>query len=74
VLVPITLASELITNAALTLSHGTFASPLLGDWVGESVTSIALSPFYAVAAVLITLHLTRAESSGGEPQPVGAPG
>ncbi|HEY7152094.1 MAG TPA: hypothetical protein VH391_10475 [Solirubrobacterales bacterium] len=74
VLVPITLASELITNAALTLSHGTFASPLLGDWVGESVTSIALSPFYAVAAVLITLHLTRAGSSGGEPQPVGAPG
>jgi hypothetical protein len=63
VLGPLTLLSELLTNAVLALSHGAFSSPLLGDWIGESVTSIALSPFYAVAAVLITLHLTRAESA-----------
>jgi hypothetical protein len=36
-----------------------FANPLLGDWLGESVTSIALSPLYAVPAVLITLELRR---------------
>lgn len=66
VLGPITVASEVITNAALALSHGVFASPLLGDWVGESLTSIALSPFYAVAAVLITLHATRADTASGE--------
>lgn len=58
VLVPITLASEFLTNALLALSHGAFANALIGDWVGESLTNILLSPFYAVAAVLITLRLT----------------
>jgi hypothetical protein len=62
VLGPITLASEFLTNAVLTLSHGAFASALIGDWVGEAVTSILLSPFYAVAAVLITLSATRGEA------------
>ncbi len=57
-LVPITLASEVLTDALLALSHGTFANALIGDWVGESLTNILLSPFYAVAAVLITLRLT----------------
>jgi hypothetical protein len=65
VLGPITLASEFLTNAVLALSHGAIASPFLGDWIGESVTSIVLSPFYAVAAVLITLHVTRAETAIG---------
>ena len=56
---PITLASEVLTDTVLSLTHGMFANPLLGDWVGESVTSIALSPLYAVPAVLITLELRR---------------
>jgi hypothetical protein len=63
VLGPITLASEFLTNAVLTLSHGLFASAFLGDWIGEAATSIVLSPFYAVAAVLITLHAIRAEET-----------
>ena len=56
---PITLASEVLTDTVLSLTHGMFANPLLGDWIGESVTSIALSPLYAVPAVLITLELRR---------------
>jgi hypothetical protein len=59
VLGPITLASEFAADAVLTLSHGAIHNPLLGAWVGESVTNIAISPFYAVAAVLLTLKLRR---------------
>lgn len=59
VLGPITLASELATDAFLTLSHGAIHNPFLGAWVGESLTNIAISPFYAVAAVLLTLGLRR---------------
>ena len=58
VLAPITLFSELATDAFLTLSHGAIHNAFLGDWIGESVTNIAISPFYAVAAVLMTLKLT----------------
>jgi hypothetical protein len=58
VLGPITLASELLTDALLALSHGSIHNALLGDWIGESATNILLSPLYAVAAVLITLERT----------------
>jgi hypothetical protein len=57
VLGPLTLASEALTNAALSAGHGLFESPLLDDWLVESTTNVVLSPFYAVAAVLITLEL-----------------
>jgi hypothetical protein len=58
VLGPITLASEALTDAALAAGHGVLGDSLLSDWLVESATNIALSPFYAVAAVLITLWLS----------------
>ena len=58
VLVPITLASELLSTGSLQVIHLVIHEPLLGDWVGEAVTNILLSPFYAVAAVLLTLELS----------------
>jgi hypothetical protein len=58
VLLPITLASELLTDAALDLVHRVIHEPLLSDWAGEALTNILLSPFYAVAAVLMTLELS----------------
>src|SRR5204863_96852 len=58
VLVPIGLASELLSNGSLQVAHYAIPTPLLSDWAGEAVTNILLSPFYAVAAVLITLDLT----------------
>lgn len=57
VLGPITLASEALTNVVLSLIHDAIGNELLRDWIGESLTNLALSPFYAVAAVLITLEL-----------------
>jgi hypothetical protein len=59
VLVPITLVSEALTSAALEQAPHLLGNELLGDWIGESVASIALAPLYAVAAVLITLDLSR---------------
>lgn len=55
VLLPITLASEALSSASLEAVHLVIHSPFLSDWVGEAIANIALSPFYAVAAVLMTL-------------------
>jgi hypothetical protein len=66
VLGPITLASELSTEAFLNLSHGAIHNHFLADWIGESLTNLAISPFYAVAAVLITLKLRTAADPLGE--------
>jgi hypothetical protein len=59
VLVPILLAGELLAAALLELPHLVIHEPLLRDWVGEALTGILLSPFYALAAVLMTLQLAR---------------
>jgi hypothetical protein len=68
VLVPITIASELLADAFLQLPHLVIHEPLIRDWVGESLSNILLSPFYAVAAVLMTLRLAeRDEQLPGSP-------
>jgi hypothetical protein len=58
VLVPITLASEALAAALFELPHLVIHEPLIRDWVGEALSNILLSPFYAVAAVLMTLQLS----------------
>jgi hypothetical protein len=60
ILAPLLLATQALTGVVLSVSHDAIGSPFLSAWIGESVTSIVLSPFYAVAAVLITLELRRA--------------
>jgi hypothetical protein len=62
VLAPIILASELLADVVLRTGHGILGDSLLSDWVVESTTNIALSPLYAVAAVLMTLHLSGARA------------
>jgi hypothetical protein len=71
VLLPITLASEALSSASLELVHLVIHSPFLSDWVGEAIANIALSPFYAVAAVLMTLGFSRAERQSAT-DPAGA--
>ena len=61
VLGPIILVSEALTDVVLSLIHDAIGSELLRDWIGESLTNVALSPFYAVAAVLLTLELLDSE-------------
>lgn len=60
VVVPIALASEALSAGIVDGLHEVIHSPLISDWIGEALASIVLSPFYAVAAVLITLELSRA--------------
>jgi len=61
VLLPIALASEALAAPVVDAAHGTFASAFVGDWVGESLSHIALSPLFAVPTVLITLELSRSQ-------------
>jgi hypothetical protein len=61
VLGPITQASESLTGAVGALIHDLIGSEFLRAWIGESLANIAVSPFYAVAAVLITLELLESE-------------
>lgn len=61
VLLPITVGGELLTEAVLGAVHLAVHDPILGAWAGEAVANILLSPFYAVAAVLMTLDFSRAD-------------
>jgi hypothetical protein len=65
VLIPITIVSAALSAVLLDALPPLFGSHFLGDWISEAASSIALSPFYAVAAVLIMLHLSRGAS--GQP-------
>jgi hypothetical protein len=67
VLGPIWLASEALVGAVLGAGHGALGDSLLSDWVVESAANVALSPFYAVAAVLITFRLSGREGPGSAP-------
>lgn len=66
VLVPLELAGDAITNAALALSHGAIGDTILDEWFTDAVTNIIFTPFYAVAAVLLTLKLI-GDLDGEEP-------
>jgi hypothetical protein len=61
VLLPITIATELLSTASLDAAHEVIHNHLLSDWAGEAVTGVLLSPIFAVAAALITLDLLRRE-------------
>ena len=67
VLLPIEIVGDTITNLA---AH--FADDLLGDtlpakWLADTAANIAFTPFYAVAAVLLTLDLI-ADRDGAAPR------
>jgi hypothetical protein len=64
VLVPIELASNVVTSVATALSDQLFEEWLLSEWMADTISNIVLTPYYAVAAVLLTLDL--AAASDGE--------
>jgi hypothetical protein len=68
VLGPIALGSEVLVDAVLRAGHGALGDSFVSDWVVESAANVGLSPFYAVAAVLMTLQLSGAENArSGQP-------
>ena len=58
VIVPITVVSAVLSVLLLDALPPILGSHFLSDWISEAASSIVLSPFYAVAAVLITLELS----------------
>jgi hypothetical protein len=69
VLIPIAILSSALSGVVLDALPPLFGSNLLSDWIGEAASSIALSPFYAVAAVLMTLELREPGRSAANSRP-----
>jgi hypothetical protein len=67
VLVPIEVVSDVATSTATHLSQAALGDSLIAEWLTDTATNIVLTPFYAVAAVLLTLDLI-AEKDGSGPQ------
>lgn len=60
VLVPIEVLSDGLTDLATSGAHALLGDSLIAEWVTDTATNILLTPFYAVAAVLLTLDLIAA--------------
>ncbi len=72
VLVPLELFGDAVTDLATRLCHGVFGSSLVAEWLTDTASNVILTPFSAVAAVLITLDLIAA-SDGTAPRLRRAP-
>jgi hypothetical protein len=59
VLIPLEVAGDVITNVAIDVAHGLLSDTLLTEWLADTATNILFTPFYAVAAVLLTLDLIK---------------
>jgi hypothetical protein len=66
VLIPIELVGDVMTNLATEATHGLFGSELICEWLADVLANIAFTPFYAVAAVLLTVDLIREKGGGVE--------
>lgn len=65
VLVPIEIVSDGLTDLATAGTHALLGDSLVAEWVTDTATNIVLTPFYAVAAVLLTLDLIAAKEGAG---------
>lgn len=61
VLVPIEIVSDVATSIATHAIHGMFGESLIAGWITDTATNILLTPFYAVAAVLLAIDLIAAK-------------
>lgn len=67
ILFPIEVFSDVATGIATQLSHDLLGDSLVAEWLTDTATNIVLTPFYAVAAVLLTLDLI-ADKEGASPR------
>jgi len=66
VLAPIEIAGDAIGEGLAHLVHGILGDTFLAEWLAEAAADIALSPVFAIAAVLLTVDLMR-EKDGFSP-------
>jgi hypothetical protein len=67
ILVPIEIASDAVSGGATGLAHSLLGGSIFAEWLADTSTNVLLTPFYAVAAVLLTLDLV-AEKDGTRPR------
>ena len=65
VLVPIELVGDAIATLAAGVAHDLLGETFLSEWLADVLANVAFTPFYAVAAVLITVRLIREKDGGG---------
>jgi hypothetical protein len=73
VLVPLELAGSALTALLTRVPHDLFGDSLLSHWLADVLSNLATTPFYAVAAVLLTVTLIR-EKDGTAPRLHSSPG
>ncbi len=66
VLIPIEIAGDLLTDLITGIAHYLFGGSLFAGWAADVLTNVAFTPFYAVAAVLLTVDLIREKGGGVE--------
>lgn len=66
ILIPIELAGDALTNLVTELTHNLFGSEFICEWLADVLSNIAFTPFYAVAAVLLTVDLIREKGGGAK--------
>jgi hypothetical protein len=67
VLAPIEVAGDAIGGGLANLVHHGLGDTFLATWLAEAVSNLALSPFFAVAAVLLTVDLIAAKEGAAPP-------
>lgn len=67
VLVPIEIVGDAIGGGLANLVHHELGDTFIATWLAEAVANIALSPIFAVAAVLLTVDLIAAKEDDAPP-------
>jgi hypothetical protein len=65
VLVPIELIGDGVANLATEVAHDLLGESFFAEWLADVLSNVAFTPFYAVAAVLLTVGLIREKDGGG---------
>lgn len=73
VLIPLELAGDGLTKLAVAATHGIVGSEFICEWLADVLSNVAFTPFYAVAAVLLTVDLVREKGGGVELRPAPTP-
>lgn len=57
VIVPVEIAGDAVGQGVAALVHGLFGESFVGEWLAEGLAGVALSPVFAIGAVLLTVEL-----------------
>jgi len=72
VLFPIEVIGEAVTAAATGLAHDLLGDrTLISHWLADVLSNLAFTPFYAVAAVILTVALIHEKDGSGPPLRIG---